>query len=233
MADATEALRTLSIAHAELQRRCRKQAKLRTKTVPRSARTPPSRRGAELAAAHKALEPEAESYQEHAEKARLTYQRRSTAEAAGSGAVRAAEGSVDEPKRPKSVLEKLCRSNRIASAYQTVEKCLDFTRQADHLFRECAADAGTPWKLSSPPKDVFGVASPSSPVQARSPNVHDGSWLAHATTEASKRLAEGGTDRFGSSGHDRRAAAADRARRRAAAAVAREPCTSGGENRNL
>ena len=47
--------------------------------------------------------------QEHAEKARLTYQRRSTAEAAGSGAVRAAEEFVEERKRPRSGREKPCR----------------------------------------------------------------------------------------------------------------------------
>ena len=93
MADATESLRTLRIAHAELQRRCRKQSKQLkekdTASVGKNATL--QAENLSLRQRTKHLSQKLKAVQEHSEKARLTYQRRSTAEAAGSGAVRAAE----------------------------------------------------------------------------------------------------------------------------------------------
>ena len=76
MADASESLRTLRIAHAELQRRCRKQAKqIKDKdsaSVGKNATL--QAENLSLRQRTKHLSQKLKAVQEHSEKQRLTYQ---------------------------------------------------------------------------------------------------------------------------------------------------------------
>jgi hypothetical protein len=193
MADATEALRTLRIAHAELQRRCRKQSKQLkdkdTASVGKNATL--QAENLSLRQRTKHLSQKLKAVQEHSEKARLTYQRRSTAEAAGSGAVRAAEefcrrAEAAEERTREALQENAELQNHVKqlkSALTLQGKQITFSGNAPATPKDALESY-----LAS--EDVLGVASPS--VQARSPNVHDGSTEVWHTRydEASKRLAE-------------------------------------------
>ena len=191
MADATESLRTLRIAHAELQRRCRKQAKQikdkDTASVGKNATL--QAENLSLRQRTKHLSQKLKATQEHAEKARLTYQRRSTAEAAGSGAVRAAEEfcrrAEEAEERTREALQEntelLQHIKQLKSALTLQGKQITFSGTAPATPKDALESY-----LAS--EDVLGVASPST-VQARSPNVHDEVWHTRYD-EASKRLAE-------------------------------------------
>ena len=190
MADATESLRTLRIAHAELQRRCRKQSKQLkekdTASVGKNATL--QAENLSLRQRTKHLSQKLKAVQEHSEKARVTYQRRSTAEAAGSGAVRAAEEfcrrAEDAEERTREALQENAELQnhvkQLKSALMLQGKQITFSGTAPRTPRDALESY-----LAS--EDVLGVASPS--VQARSPNVHDAVWQTRYT-EASKRLAE-------------------------------------------
>ena len=126
-----------------------------------------------IEAAHEALEPEAPALQEHSEKARLTYQRRSTAEAAGVAPVRAAEEfcrrAEDAEERTREALQENAELRhhvkQLTSALTLQGKQITFSGNAPRTPKDALESY-----LAS--EDVLGVASPS-PVQARSPNVHD------------------------------------------------------------
>ena len=182
MADATESLRTLRIAHAELQRRCRKQSKQLkekdTASVGKNATL--QAENLSLRQRTKHLSQKLKAVQEHSEKARLTYQRRSTAEAAGSGAVRAAEEfcrrAEDAEERTREALQENAELQnhvkQLTSALTLQGKQITFSGNAPRTPKDALESY-----LAS--EDVLGVASPS--VQARSPNVRDEVWQTRYT----------------------------------------------------
>ena len=135
MADATESLRTLRIAHAELQRRrCRKQSKQLkdkdTASVGKNATL--QAENLSLRQRTKHLSQKLKAVQEHSEKARLTYQRRSTAEAAGSGAVRAAEEFCRRAEEAEERTREALQENaELQNHVKQLKVSVDFTRQAD------------------------------------------------------------------------------------------------------
>ena len=189
MADATEALRTLRIAHAELQRRCRKQAKqLKDQDTVSVARTSTLRPKTGLRQRTKHLSQKLKATQEHAEKARLTYQRRSTGGGGREGAWPPPRSFAGERKprreRTREALQEnadlLQHIKQLKSALTLQGKQITFSGNAPATPKDALEG-----HLAS--EDVLGVASPS--VQARSPNVHDEVWHTRYD-EASKRLAE-------------------------------------------
>jgi len=201
MADATESLRTLRIAHAELQRRCRKQTKqLKDKENPSVGKASTLQaENASLRQRTKHLSQKLRAQTDHAERERQTLQRRSSCEVAGSGAVRAAEEfckrAEDAEARTRAAL---AENTELQNHCKDLKSAL--TRQGKHFTfsGQEPAKARDALEAHLASEDVLGFAgsqlsrNPRSPPAARSPNLHDGlSEVWHTRyDQASKRLAE-------------------------------------------
>ena len=201
MADATESLRTLRIAHAELQRRCRKQTKqLKDKENPSVGKASTLQaENASLRQRTKHLSQKLRAQTDHAERERQTLQRRSSCEVAGSGAVRAAEEFCKRAEDAEArTREALMENTELQNHCKDLKAAL--TRQGKHFTFSGQEPAAQRDALEAhlASEDVLGFAgsqlsrNPRSPPAARSPNLHDGlSEVWHTRyDQASKRLAE-------------------------------------------